>query len=516
MGSPGGGKEGLLNNSISPRGLLEIKLTPDGIPTARIEGRYIHSRYNPLKEARQFWDHWWQKHKPLPLQLVVLFDPGLGYLLDLLRQNHDPSHILVFFYREETYQYCLQEGKLQGLTAFPPGEDLTPKARSLLESTPLGDILFLEYPPMEALCKERGEALRSNILTLLRIRQGNDLTQRGFARRWILNGLSNYLRFDYSSTLKPLESPVLLLSSGPSLAEHLGPIRRLQNNYILAALPSSLRLLQAWGIQPDILFSTDPGYYAREHLRYLSPRTLCISPLTATLSNVQGPLMGIHQGMYVDGLLFQKDEVYPFPEMGTVGGTALYLLSRFTRKSIYLVGFDLAMRDIEYHSRPHSFDELILKGENRLFPGYNAFYQRAAGMTQSRGRGFRLSRSMSTYAGWFNQQPPSSQIIRIAPSPVKLPFQSLPEIPTHPRPVVPLEVGHNSRYPSLGKRKNRLLELAQVLEAGLASPEPPREFLSFTKNFFPRPTLKGEKPLSDRQRVGIEEIIHKIRSRCQC
>ena len=61
--------------------MLEIRSARSGRQTARVEGSYIHSPYDPVEEARRFVRRSLGTQHP---SLILLLGAGLGYLYEEL------------------------------------------------------------------------------------------------------------------------------------------------------------------------------------------------------------------------------------------------------------------------------------------------------------------------------------------------------------------------------------------------------------------------------------------------
>ena len=95
-----------------------------------------------------------------------------------------------------------------------------------------------------------------------------------------------------------ISSPVFIAASGPSLKESFPFLKRYSDRIILAALPSSLRALKSESIIPDLVIHTDPGFWAKEHLKYLPDKKIpIIMPLTsAFVPETDNPIILFNQG----------------------------------------------------------------------------------------------------------------------------------------------------------------------------------------------------------------------------
>ncbi len=455
--------------------------------TAREGSRYIHSRYDPEKEALQLFDNF--RHSPdySPEKILFILEPGLGYLLQQALNRHDPSKIIVIFYSDETFEYCSGLPLSHQVPMHHPadGAALSDFLSPLAGAVELKELLFLELPSTSALYPENREMVRSEILKSLTINQGNEITKRRFARRWYLNGIRNFIHFEGSARIKSISGPVIITASGPTLEASLDSIAGQKERVIIAALPSSLAALRHRNIKPDILFTTDPGFYAREHLKHLDDETLLVSPMTSAVNRKDNTFCGLNQHSYIENLLIRQGEMEDLPEMGTVAATAVSFIMSKTDGGACIAGLDLCMSDISMHVRPHSFDPVILAQESRFRPGYGEYYKRACSMTNGFDGSFRLTKSLDTYSSWFSRQHYGDRIVRINRTPVKLPFKEVSSVSDFLNTAggsKGIKIEQIEAYPDHSERRYRVLSLAQTLESELAT---------FKEKTVPGPWLKA-------------------------
>ncbi|WP_168203354.1 6-hydroxymethylpterin diphosphokinase MptE-like protein [Oceanispirochaeta crateris] len=484
-------------------------MSQSGTPTARINNKYLHSKYDPLKEARLFVNNFIQDKSYSKNKLIIVLEPGLGYLLNELSLIHPQNLIFSVFFHSNTYQYCSEKGVLDNIFSYAPNmnDSLTTVLDKTLTRLNMRDIIFLEWPASKYLFPDECKHIRYKILEHLRILQGNEITKRQFSKLWICNGIRNYLRHDYSTCIaSPLDRAVILAASGPSLENHIDRIQELQKDYFIVALPSSLSILKEYDIIPDILFTTDPGFYAREHLKYLDPSTLCIAPVTASFRDNQNHLAGINQGSYIESLLFKNNELPFLAEMGTVAATALTFLKEICTHPIYIAGLDFCIKDIKMHAEPHSFKSIILKNENRFFPGVSSYFNRANDMAYKIENHFRYSKSMDTYSAWFRNQKFPDNFLRLSPIQVNLPFKTKNTIPSiSMKGTKQIVLKRSIHYPNLRERIRKISELRSSLNHELHQFEKssvPTQFLNQTSS-----ELFPEFSISD----NPEEIISRMK-----
>ena len=63
--------------------------------------------------------------------------------------------------------------------------------------------------------------------------------------------------------------PVVICASGPQLKPCINTIKTSQDKIFIICLSSALSVLVKNGITPDFILTTDGGFWAGEHLKYL-------------------------------------------------------------------------------------------------------------------------------------------------------------------------------------------------------------------------------------------------------
>ena len=196
--------------------------------------------------------------------------------------------------------------------------------------------------------------------------------------------------------INSINLPILIAASGPSLIESIDIIQTYRDKFILAALPSSLAALHDADIKPDFIFHTDPGFWANEHLKYITDTIIpIIMPLTASFeSNIENPVIYINQGSFLENLLL-GNTILRVPSHGPVAGTAYLFLRKITDNPIVYLGLDFCFNDIMEHVSPHSFDILYNLIQNR-FRGYlHILFEKLQKST---------TRAHLAYSGWFDNK----------------------------------------------------------------------------------------------------------------
>jgi hypothetical protein len=213
------------------------------------------------------------------------------------------------------------------------------------------------------------------------------------------------------------------------LAPHKG-------RFTTIAVSSALMACLDAGIEPDIVVSTDGGYWSRLHLYPIvaagSARAVfhgaLAAPLTAQPSvSVYGrcSLLLLDQGSFVESeLLPMLGPSLRLPPHGTVSGTALQLATRLGSGAIVAVGLDLASFGDILHARPHGFDRENSAGTKRVSPQEGKTWKRTleSAFIELAEKPWRSSRSLAAYASALSldAKPLAGRLFRFGPGQVPL------------------------------------------------------------------------------------------------
>lgn len=391
-----------------------IGRTPTGLPSASAGDIRIHSRYDPVREAGRFLDS--QEVSAGFGGVIILIGAGLGYLDAALRKQAPDCRIIAIHLDSELYGARINTGDDGGAIArWHPGspEDIGRFLHDKLSEFEIPGLKVIEWPASVSARPSVSDLARESTASLIRLYSGNISATAAFGRHWIRNLLRNFIGLDHVVEVTSVEAPVVIAASGPSLEEALPSLSRYRSRYRLWSLPSSLPALGSAGVEPDMILSTDAGFWARLHTRYFPPHIPVAMPLSSvpTAGNPVIPIL-----MDIPGekeLLADRSwSGLGLSEAGTVAATALEAWKVLGRGPLALVGLDLAWTDLRAHARPHGFDGWLESRRNRTCPPLTSAWERALAQAPYRDGPRRWGPSLQTYADWFDTIGRRGSIIR--------------------------------------------------------------------------------------------------------
>lgn len=370
----------------------------NGLSTIRIsrgEGnRYLHSRYDPVKEAARIAERM--------EGFVVLLGFGCGYLAAAAARRSTVAGVLALEPEEEVASVVLREARLDHLEnsptklrllELPSPKQLTEWVRSFYLPAVHDRITLHVAEGYEEVSDI--EAYRDGFSRGVELAAGGYRTMARLGRQWSRNILLNasLLTGGGSRETAPLKirggskspstepPPVLILGAGPSLERWLRSGAPLSHpETVLIAADTSEPILRRRGIEPDITVVIDAqavGYHhilsARAPTKTTQPSTTpIVADLTAPsfLSRQSRPVRFFSGGHPLGKYLLPPEEGYPYPstEGGNVGYTLLSLGELISPGRSVEVGLDYSYQGGIAYAGGSYLETLFHAKSNRFRP----------------------------------------------------------------------------------------------------------------------------------------------------
>jgi hypothetical protein len=347
---------------------VDIHPSKKGPLTLKLNGNYLYSRYDPLRDAERF------IHSQIDgsANVYCLFGFGLGYHVQELLQKEPDKQIFVI----EPYISVI---------------------RRAVEHIDLSNIF--SHPNVEILCLEQGQAMINTL---------NELTKQ--QTRWIIpnawlkalqssNPLKHFLedikiqemsfqRFsslmekNFTENLKYMNADVgklfgnfkghkaVLVSAGPSLDNTLYSLKKLKDKYFILSVGSALRVLKENSIVPDAVIITDPQetvYKQLDSMKFIQPLIYLSTACYSAVANHKGLRIIAFQKGYPQAESFAGKHNFPLVDTGgSVATTALDILINMGFSEIVFLGQDLAYSKNRSHALQSTSRVEVVSNESLL------------------------------------------------------------------------------------------------------------------------------------------------------
>ena len=405
--------------------MIDFYLSKTGKLTANINGNLVHSGIDPEKEAEKYLlSH--IKTNINPSLILILF-PGLNYLYNSLKKYFPNTNIITVHLDSEMYRNSAAD--IPSNNVWHPDSDLPLKQflYNNIREIEAKKLLVITWEPIIKAFPAEAKKLSDIVEQVLTEYNSNISTTNYFGKKYIKNILKNIVALEKTAIIENIEKPVIIASSGPTLESAIPLIKETRNSIFLIALSSSYSALKYNDIKPDMIISTDSGYYASVHLDSLKEDTQLISsPLTANFGkHNKNPYFIINQGTFIENYFLESCDI-PYiniPPNGTVAGSSYFLTSIITKNPVIFAGFDLCTNDIKTHCSPHAFENILFKNSERTNPLLNIYYNQAVTNYNIKGSvnpHCKTSLQLKAYNGWFNTTFLGGNYYRLNPSEMEI------------------------------------------------------------------------------------------------
>lgn len=377
--------------------MIEFHESKNGEKTVSFGGKFLHSRYNPSSEGEKFAQNIQADFLPLCL---ILIEPALAYqLAELKRKFPNAKYVAIRFIKE----LCAPEynSGFDGVFFLDESKNLSDELFEFLTEEELCSSLVIEWSPSKNIFPEKNEKAWGQIKNA--ILKSRDVlgTRSYFSKRWLKNSLAFFKNIRSFCTAKKTNLPVIVAASGRSLESSLKFLQEYRTSFFLIAVSSAFMPLITKGILPDLVISTDGGFWAKKHLSFPSQK------------NIHGTIFAFSSESAVPKKLLRNETVIPIcydddnlqkhffgafgidfmtgRRNGTVSGTAVEFALALTDNTVYCVGLDQAPTKGYQHTQPNSLEYSSQMNDFRLKP-------KETRLTFSQ---FSSEGSLSLYRNWF-------------------------------------------------------------------------------------------------------------------
>ncbi len=377
---------------------VDFLIAKDGNKTCKINQVFMHSAYSPVKESERFVQNIKTSFEP---DIIFICEPCLSYCTSFLRIRFPKTKLAVIRFSNDFEEYDLQFDYVFYLKDFKSAYFFLDYIFNFFGENILSYSLFLVWEPS-------GKIFSSEITELLlsykkAIEKCHSIlrTRAFFETRWITNTVRTVSNLQNLSVLKKKGTcPVIICASGPSL-KNIIPILSQNKNQFLIAVSSALKPLVENNIIPDIVITTDGGFWAKKHLLKIPEKTIIALGIEGNVPfryyTSENPIMPL---VYDDGLskkIFSASGLTETKGLrcGTVSGTALDLALNLSSGDIYFTGLDLQAAKGFQHTQNNELEILNSLSDN------NILSKEKRNCTQ----GFSSQKeSLKLYEEWFNLQ----------------------------------------------------------------------------------------------------------------
>lgn len=363
---------------FQPADGLSIQYNRNGVASAQLGSRWIHSKHNPHREAERFIDI---SLSGKTSDHAVFLGFGLGYQIEEFFRRCPQGEAIVIEQRADLFLKALTSRDFRSLFTKKislliglAAEELPRALAPLIER----NHVVLPLVSITQSAPEYYSYAEAVIQSERSRKQVNSTTVKRFGRRWVRNLARNIETMCTASSLNRLENlfsgvPALVIAAGPSLDLALPFLKQLQQRMLLIATDTSLQALARSGITPDFAVVVDPQYWNSRHLDGLEMNNTILISESASHPNV---FRHTYRALFFSGSIFPlgsylealDEPPYKLGAGGSVTTTAWDFARFIGADQIYLSGLDLGFPEKRTHYRGSFFEERLFSLSTRLNP----------------------------------------------------------------------------------------------------------------------------------------------------
>jgi hypothetical protein len=369
-----------MNNEIKEYEVIE-ETAKSGHRIHKVNNYYLHSKYDPIREAERFAERHYKKH-----HLHILFGIGSGYIAESLSKKMSKDEFLIIVEPMEP----LIEVQLNNNHVLERA--ILIKGGELEDLKKLFDSLTIQFSNrIQVICSPNYDKLFSSdyhqILNIVKdsiyVQKVNENTIKMYSKEWQQNFILNlFYSFD-DIPLHALEHyfdvPVVVASGGPSLTKQIPLLKKVREHVLLISSGSTINTLLNYDIEPDFIVTIDGNINNYKHFESIKLKK---SKVIYSLSHHEKILEKLNQRSfyfvssaihslksYAEKLL--NKEVPSISGGASVANFALNIAYIISSGPVALIGQDLAYTDNKTHAEHNKnfrkVDETYIKERGMFY-----------------------------------------------------------------------------------------------------------------------------------------------------
>ncbi len=356
----------------------EVEITKNNQRTFRVSDKYVHSAYNPEREATRSVELLTKiEEESQEIDVYLLLGNGLGYTaVQLYRkiikesQANIKPYILWIEKDPASFICALENADLSELLQSDNVRIFvdTPKdvVGSFLQTIATKRIRYSYLRPLYFANESYYQELQNYIAYVLDRKDMNSATLIRFQRTWARNNIYNLPYSVVAGKISDLKNIALgctavLIAGGPTLEKMLPFIKQYRDNLLLVAVDTAYKYLRSHGVSPDIVVSVDPQFW---NYKYLEGESLEGSILVTDSSAYHKTFENVDpRRVFTGDSLFEVTKYFlggssrgTLAAGGSVATTAFDIARTIGATSIIFAGLDLSFPNRNTHFRGAFFE----------------------------------------------------------------------------------------------------------------------------------------------------------------
>lgn len=355
----------------SRRGPETIRLTREN------KEIFLHSKYDPIKEAKAFADNIYSED----IELFFVIGLALGYHLHALAEMLSPDQgIIVLENNENLYNLAKDRAlydKLENNSQVTIHKAFTVKDYISLLQKFIGNDnlkLFIYGPSLDSFPEEFIEV--KELIEEYRVKEQSITSYLQMMQKNFYENINHYQYSVDKLFGKYVNQPIILVAAGPSLDRNVNLLKEVKDKGIILAVGRAVRSVVKVEVEPDFIVVSDAKEYT--HKQFIGIDKIKDVPVIG-LSTTDANIFRKHEGVkYIalqEGLaeaeVYAKEKGYSLVDTGgSVATTALDIAIKMGGNPIIMVGQDLAYTEGKTHTSGTWYRQVTDMPNLREVPAY--------------------------------------------------------------------------------------------------------------------------------------------------
>ncbi|WP_432407100.1 motility associated factor glycosyltransferase family protein [Wukongibacter sp. M2B1] len=358
-------------------GVVKTKI---GTPTLKIKEKdrffFLHSKYDPLKEAKSFA----KGNIDISKKNYIVYGAGFFYHITEFLEQHKDANLYLFETNKYILKTAIENINIVEIIQNPKiyiifEEDIYRLLMKFHEVLGLNNKkLIIHMPSLNTIPKGLEEfkyILEDHIMKENTIRKFSDLLDENF--------LFNINRFDFNVDIlfnKFKNLPAIIVSAGPSLDKNREALKFAKDKALILCVGRAVKSLVEIGIRPDAIIITDPqDFVYSSQLKGLNidiPIIILSTCDKKVSRNYRGiKFIALQRGYSPSEIYAENNNHHLVETGGSVATAALDTVIKFGCNPIVFVGQDLAYTDWKTHADSAVSNKVIKNKELRIVKDIN-------------------------------------------------------------------------------------------------------------------------------------------------
>src|SRR3989338_8319731 len=397
---------------------IDVVESRSGRPVPVVNGKTLHSRYDPEAEARR----WVQEKLALKpnAQVAVILGMGFAYHIRALREAL-PAGAPIVVFEPVTELVTTYAAKVKQsidnvrLWPNPRPQDVVDAVAEVLTPTRINDILIAGHPPSVELDPASYQTILAQIHATVDQIAMSLTTGWGFGFEWIENALRNAPRLpdlpflnQIAPALRAAPPAALVIGAGPSLDNSWEIVQRAE--VLKLADDTALEPMQTHGVVPHLAFLLDSQYENSRLVERIDAgaQNLAVS-LDVHPSVFESRWRNLLVASCAQGLLSWLERRGQFQagslkQGGSVATSAFDLARQAGCSPIYFTGIDLSFSAHRIYCRGVAYERRAAEPQSRCEPVEHKMYRMKQERTERVVSGRATQDNLYNYYRWFKDE----------------------------------------------------------------------------------------------------------------